>query len=831
MKLSALIFILIFDLSISAQTITGKVVDKRSKGIEGATVSLKVKGYSTTTDATGAFSLNAVGVVVPNTVFNTNRDLFLNGRYLLFINKSPEELKIELFDINGKKTMPLFRRIFNEGAFSLPLFSLINSKMANGLFIVRIVKGDKIYTLPFSNISGLNSGTFAFASDNEFSANKLATADSLIISKEKYITVVKGVDSDVSQDVGTITLYLSNDPDEAIEQKVDELLGKMTLDEKIAQTMQVVASDFSPDLIKEKAFGSVFNGGGYPFENNKKETWRSKLDAFHEAARQSRLGIPILYGIDAVHGVATIEGATIFPHNIGMGCTHDTALVAKMANITAKECRALGINLNFGPAISVVRNEKWGRSYEGFGETPEINSLMGAAYIRGLQGYGDLSRPDAMAACAKHFIGDGGTTDGVNGGVTSLSEATMKAIHLPPYQAAVSEGVASIMPSYNAWNRGGVQYRCTNDKYSLTDLLKTGLKWDGFCLSDWDAIPQAVTPGSDVYTADNIGKAVNAGIDMAMIAPSYIPTNLEKKINDYFTFLKSLVPGTVPQDRIDDAVRRILRVKFRLNLFAESKSNASLFSEFGSQAHRAVARECVRKSLVLLKNEDNVLPLKTSEKVVVVGPWANSLGAQCGGWTISWQGNVNNPTVVGTTILKGLQEVGGSNVMYDENGNNISIADKVVLVIGEGPYAEGQGDHGFANSPTATYKSCTSCDLYKNQKMSIFLSDCPNAGLLDKCFDSGKPVIVVLISGRPMIITQEIAKAKAFVAAWLPGSEGGGVADVLYSVNNANFTGRLTHTWPASFEQIPINTGPSYSDEQKGSGGTPLFEYGYGLSY
>jgi beta-glucosidase len=502
-----------------------------------------------------------------------------------------------------------------------------------------------------------------------------------------------------------------------------------------------------------------------------------------------------------------------------------------MANITAKEMRAVGINLNFAPAISVVRNEKWGRSYEGYGETPEINSLMSAAYVRGLQGYGDMSRPDAVAACAKHFIGDGGTTDGVNGGITKLSEATIRAVHLPPYQAAVREMVASIMPSYNAWDRDGTIFRCTSDKHSLTDILKTELKFDGFCLSDWDAIPRAENTASDVYKASNVISALNAGIDMAMIAPNYVaPEN--KKITDYMSFLKAAVPGSVAQARLDDAVKRILRIKFRMNLFADAKSNATLFQEFGSASHRTVARECVRKSLVLLKNEGNALPLKSTEKVVVVGPWASSMGAQCGGWTITWQGLTTSPTISGgTTILKGLQDAGGANVTYDESGTNLAAADKIVLVIGEAPYAEGAGDHGYKDDPASGWVQCISCTQYKNQTMSMVLADCPNAALLDKCFNSGKPVVVVLISGRPMIITQELAKAKAFVAAWQPGSEGAGVADVLYSVNGANFSGKLTHTWPASLEQIPINSGTAYADEPKGSGGTPLFEYGFGLKY
>jgi beta-glucosidase len=615
----------------------------------------------------------------------------------------------------------------------------------------------------------------------------------------------------------------------------------MTVDEKMAQTAEVLLDAVSASDVTSKMYGSVFNGGGVPTTvgTNDAATWASKLDAIHTAASQSRLKIPILYGIDAVHGLGTIKGATIFPHNIGMGCTGDTALVAKMANITAKEMRAVGINLNFGPAIPVVRDERWGRTYEGYGETPEINSMMAGAYLRGGQGYGDLSRVDAVAACAKHFIGDGGTDGGVNGGTTTLSLATMKALHLPPYQAAVRERVSAIMPSYNAWARDGQTFRCTDDKYSLTDLLKGELGFDGFCLSDWDAIPRglASSNSSTFYEENNVSTAINAGLDMAMISqPGGAGVVASGYITQYITALGKCVntSKSIQSSRLDDAVKRILRIKFRMNLWQTAKSNATLRAEFGSADHRTVARECVRKSLVLLKNDGNALPLKTSDKVVVVGPWANKIGAQCGGWTLTWQGDASVTDVGGgQTILKGLQTAGGSNVTFDEQGANLSGADKIVFVVGEAAYAEGQGDHGHANPPPSptTYADCPQCDLYlPNKKMSIYLTDCPNAALFDKCVAANKPLIVILVSGRPMIITDQIAKCKAFVAAWLPGSEGQGVADVLYG-GTYNFTGKLTHTWPKTFEQIPINSGTVYADEKHGAGGDPLFANGFGLTY
>lgn len=820
----ACILLTCFTFIVSGQALTGRVVDKASQPIANATVTLKVKGSSGVSDALGKFTVLTSNAAVSRTGRTVPSTVSIKGPLMVFVNTIPEQLTIELFSMSGQRVSSVFSKRFDAGTFSLPIGSLLGHQSANGLYIARITKGGELYTLPVQPKMGSLGGSITSNSrKQELLAKQLATVDTLTVAKAGYISISRAVDSDLSQDLGDIILEAASDKNAAIEKKVDSLLALLSIDEKIAQTTEILVDIMSPDDQKNNGYGSVFNGGGCPFNSNDPNTWATNLDAMHTAALQSKHGIPILYGIDAVHGNGTIAGATVFPHNIGMGCTGDTALVASMANVTAKECRALGINLNFAPAISVVRDEKWGRSYEGYGETPEINSLMAEAYVRGLQGYGDLSRPDAMAACAKHFIGDGGTENGVNGGVTKLSEATMRAVHLPPYVAAVKAGVAAIMPSYNAWSRNGQTIRCTNDKTSLTDMLKVGLNWDGFCLSDWDAIPAALaSSNSEFYYYDNnVGPAITAGIDMAMVAKVYDAnisnTEKQKHIRDYMAALKRLSTQAEVMARIDDAVKRILRIKFRMNLFESCKSNATYRAEFGSLAHRTIARDCVNKSLVLLKNEQQALPLAKTDNVVVVGPWANKIGAQCGGWTISWQGSLDNETIKGTTILKGFQEVGGTNVSFDEQGANLTGADKIVFVVGEMPYAEGSGDQGTVN------------DSYKSGTVSVSLSDCPNIALLDKCFASGKPVIIILLSGRPMIIAPELAKCSAFVAAWLPGSEGAGVADVLYKVKP--FTGKLTHTWPASLGQIPINSGAAYADEPKGSGGVPQFEYGFGLTY
>jgi beta-glucosidase len=376
----------------------------------------------------------------------------------------------------------------------------------------------------------------------------------------------------------------------------------------------------------------------------------------------------------------------------------------------------------------------------------------------------------------------------------------MRAVHLPPYAAAARENMATVMPSYSSWTHNGQSWRQSIDTYTLTTILKQELGFDGFCISDYDAIPQACGTTSTTYSAACVAQSINAGMDMAMIPGD------NNKVMTYVNAIVSGVNGnTIPLARVNDAVKRILRIKCRMDLFGHPKSDATLRAQVFSAAHQLVARKCVRQSLVLLKNEGSVLPLSKTERIVVVGPWANNMGAQCGGWTIGWQGSTSYTNIAGQTILAGLQSL-GSNVTYDATGANLANADKIVVVVGENPYAEGLGDVTVPD-----------------------FSTCPNAGLVQTCYNSGKPVILVMITGRPMLIDTEMGWCKAIVAAWLPGSEGVGVADVLFG--DINFTGTLTHTWPATSAQIPINTGTVYADEQHGTGGTPLFPYGFGLHY
>jgi beta-glucosidase len=570
------------------------------------------------------------------------------------------------------------------------------------------------------------------------------------------------------------------DPEISINDRVSDLLSRMTLDEKIGQMVQAERAFSDIDTaIKNYFLGSVLSGGGSK-PGNKAQDWIDMYNGMQHAALSTRLKIPIIYGIDAVHGNNNVYGATIFPHNIGLGCTRDTLLVKKCAEATAVEVVATGLNWTFSPCIAVPRDIRWGRSYEGFGETPELQEMMAQAVVKGYQG-DSLGVPYRILACAKHFIADGGTVSGHNAGNAVITEEELRRIHLPGYIKAIEAGAGSIMVSFNQWN--GVL--CHANSFLITDLLKGELGFSGFVVSDWNGIEFI---SGDFKTC--IETAVNSGIDMYM--EPYHPI-------DFITNLKQLVnEGSVPQSRIDDAVSRILRVKFKVGLFENPYATNTMIDSLGNAYHRAIARMAVRESLVLLKNQGNLLPLsKVNGKILVAGAKAADLGSQCGGWTISWQGSTGNITI-GTNILNAVKSVrGAENVIYAANGSTAEKADVAVAVVGETPYAEGVGDN---LNPMLTADDLNTLANVKNL---------------------GIPYLVLLLSGRPIILDNVITDADGFVACWLPGTEGLGITDVLFG--DYDFTGKLSHSWPVSISQEPINWGDSpYS---------PLFPYGYGLRF
>lgn len=578
----------------------------------------------------------------------------------------------------------------------------------------------------------------------------------------------------------SITLSaISQNPD--IDQKVDSVLNLMTLDEKIGQMAQAEKGALENIYdISYYSLGSLLSGGGSSPASNTLQGWINMYDNYQSIALESRLGIPLIYGIDAVHGHNNVYGAVIFPHNIGIGCTWNPELVKTANQIVAKEVAATGIDWTFSPCITVPQNERWGRTYEGFGETSEIQKIMSGASIDGLQG-SDLSNPETILACAKHFVGDGGTINGIDQGNTIVTEQILRELHMAGYIDAINLEVGSIMASYNSWN--GVKLH--GHDYLLTDVLKNELGFNGFIVSDWKGVDQV----NEDYR-DAVKRSINAGIDMVMVPDRYI----------YFiSILKSLVQDNeVSIERIDDAVKRILKQKFLLNLFDEPFTNNSLASSFGSVAHRNIAKQTVRESMVLLNAKNDVLPLqKNNKKILVAGKLASDLGAQCGGWTISWQGSNGNITE-GTNILTGIQNLAeSSEVIYSENGNYNNPVDVAVVVIGENPYAEGAGDRVSLNIDMGDI------NLIKNIK------------------EKGIPVVAVLISGRPMIISEIMPYTDAFIAAWLPGTEGDGIAEILFG--DYEPSGKLTHSWPTEMSQIPINYGDiNYN---------PLFEYKHGLQH
>jgi beta-glucosidase len=597
-----------------------------------------------------------------------------------------------------------------------------------------------------------------------------------------------------------------------------EILAKMTLEEKVGQMVQPDYANMRDKNDIQKYFvGSVLMGGDSdPQAGNSIQAWTDLYDSAQKLAIGTRLGIPLIFGVDAVHGHSNVIGATIFPHNIGLGCTNDPKVVEEIGKITAYEMKATGIQWTFAPCVTVVRDERWGRTYEGFSEEPKISSLLGEAAVRGLQG-NDLSNPLSVAACAKHYIADGGTKAvastgrgrggaapavnfggegaatargvrvSLNAGNCEFDEATLRAIHLPPYKAAVDAGVATIMPSYSSWN--GV--KCSASKFLLTDLLKKELGFEGFLISDYSAIDQI---GGNFK--DAIATSINAGMDMAMEPQRYA---------QFCTLLTELVnEGTVPMSRIDDAVTRILRVKIAMGFMDKNRSqlaDRSLQSKFGSKEHREVARKAVKESLVLLQNNNKALPVaKNAKRILVAGVNGNNIGNQCGGWTVRWQGQSGDVTTGGTTMFQAIKNTAsaGTEVTYSADGSGAKGADVAIVFVGEErPYAEGSGDSG---------------DLSLSAQQ---------VEMINKIKSDGVPVVAVIISGRPMIISGILDKADAIVAAWYPGTEGQGVADVLFG--DYKPTGKLSFSWPKSMDQLPINVGDASYD--------PLYKYGFGLSY
>ncbi|MGW2016900.1 glycoside hydrolase family 3 N-terminal domain-containing protein [Streptomyces sp. NPDC001927] len=585
-----------------------------------------------------------------------------------------------------------------------------------------------------------------------------------------------------------------------VKKRVADLLGRMSLAEKAGQMTQAERNALrSPGDIASYDLGSLLSGGGSVPSPNTPAAWAKMIDGYQLRAQATRFQIPLIYGVDAVHGHNNVVGSTITPHNIGIGAARDPKLAERTGAVTAKEVRATGIPWDFAPCLCVTRDERWGRSYEAFGEDPALVTAM-ETVINGMQGAPDgrdLDRDDKVLTSAKHFVGDGGTEFGssttgsytIDQGVTKVTREELEAVHLAPFAEAVKRGAGTVMPSYSSLDilgddQGPVKMHAHAEM--INGVLKDRMGFEGFVISDWQAIDQI--PGD--YPSD-VRTSVNAGLDMIMV-----PTNYQ----DFTRTLKDEVTaGRIGQARIDDAVARILTQKFRLGLFEQPYADTSHLAEIGSPAHRAVAREAVAKSQVLLKNEGGLLPLTKDRKVYVAGSNADDLGNQAGGWTISWQG-ASGRTTTGTTILEGMRKAApDAEITYSKDASTATDGyDVGVVVVGETPYAEGIGDVGNGHD-----LELTAADKAAVDKVCAAM----------KC-------VVLVVSGRPQLIGDRLGAIDALVASWLPGTEGDGVADVLYG--SRPFTGQLPVTWPKSEAQLPVNVGDAAYD--------PQFPYGWGLT-
>lgn len=566
-----------------------------------------------------------------------------------------------------------------------------------------------------------------------------------------------------------------------IEEKIDTLLRSMSLDEKIGQMTQVRHfDDITDEEIQTRFIGSIIHTQG-PVPGTTAHEWQARFDTLQKKALSTRSGIPLLVGVDAVHGQNTFEAATIFPHNIGLGATRNPDLVEKAATITALESRATGFNWVFSPCVAIPYNEKWGRVYEAFSEDTALTTQLTRASIVGHQG--ELTAKNVLAT-AKHFIGDGSTDFGIEGGNITLSFQHVTKHLLPPYQEAIKAGVGSIMASFNSMDGKSMHAHAE----LITGLLKDKLNFEGIVVSDWKAYSRF--GGIDI---------INAGIDMVMAVDGDLAGFQEG-------LKRAVYDGVVPEERINDAVKRILRQKFRIGLFDQPFSNPELVASIGCRSHRDVARQAVRESLVLLKNQNGVLPIAKKSKVVVVGEFANNAGLQSGGWTVNWQGTTENYKGA-TTILEGFKKYSAGEIIYDAEGIGDQEGDVAVIVVGEQPYAEFFGDIGHELS---------TCQLTLSEKHQRYIETYQQKGM---------KVVVILISGRALVVTEQLEQADAFVAAWLPGSEGDGIAEVLFG--DYNFKGRLPHSWPKSTEDCNGKYGPNFWDNSL----KPLFPLGYGLTY
>jgi beta-glucosidase len=760
---------------------SGKVVDALGAPVADAfityqSVDKRLEWTYSRADGTFGTQTSTRAPSMRNTANSLNAAVI--GRALYFSADADQRVTVDVFDMSGRMVQRVVDKQFSAGRYTVRPMDALSAKCAQGTYVLHIKSNNAVANVRMLNsarqyeIGSVGTMQSRMNSQNLAKVSKATAVDSLRVGKNDFMPTYVSLET-YTADVGNVVIA-----SRGTEKKVDSLFALFAQAEKIGQLVEPVFP--GGDIVTYKV-GAIFGGGSDGPNDKSPKGWADFNDLNQSLTKDYpalTYHVPLMIGLDNVHGMGKCTGATVFPHNIGLGATWDPKIVEKVYRVNAIESIGTGVNFVFAPCVAVPRNEHWGRVYEGFGEMPELVRAMSRASIIGLQGT-DLSNPLAVAACAKHFAGDGGTTDGINIGNTEGNDAALRAMHLVGYEEAVKLKCASIMPSFTRWN-GVLMHQNTE---LMTNWLKTQQGFDGFLNGDWNAHKEG---------GMNADVCISAGLDVPMLGNGSSAAEITGSIN-------AMMGNAGKAARISDAVKRVLRVKFRMDLFNRRVIDRRYTALVGSAEHRAVAREAVRKSLVLLKNTGSVLPLSKTANVTIQGAHGDDIGLQCGGWTGGWQGSAGNITP-GTTIKQGFAEVitalgGTGQVTYQRTGGTAT-TEVVVVVVGEQPYAETPGDNGDRSL------------------------DAGQAALVTAAKAAGKKVVLVVICGRCINIAPVVDKCDAIVAAWLPGTEGAGIAECLYG--KYDFTGKMAHSWPKT-SNTPLNVGdPDYATKA-------LFAYDFGL--
>lgn len=793
---------------IGSITNPGHVVDAQGQPLRNAMITYtnpdKQLNYAFS-DANGNFGSTTVraatnfGSLVEHGLI---ADVSVAGTKVRFCVNASEKVRVDLFDVLGIRVRTVVNGAMEKGMYEIDMGDAARFQAARGIYFVKIQSGSDCVIRKLVNVgdaSGVTSGALAAtaAGLHGAAAKRAAAFDTLRVGKTGYKAVYLPVNS-ATESVGTVTLVKYN-----IEARIDSVMATLSLTNKI-----ILMTQDNPDVNNPYKSGTgLYNAGAAPDANG--------LNAWNNARMSQGMKIPSISGYDCVHGYiggASVQG-TMFPHNQAMGCIQDTQLIQASGRVNAIESASRGVYWAFAPCVAVVRDEHWGRIYEGCGETPEISARVARHMILGMQGR-DLSLNTAIIATAKHFAGDGGSQGGVNPGNTSGPDAVLRAIHLPPYTAAIEAEVGCIMASFSSWNGVGSHA----NKPILTDWLKTQQGFDGFVVGDWTA--HTFQGGSTRQACVNA--CISAGLDNPM-APG-ISAQTEGDI------AAGNASGGISTDRINDACRRILRILFRKGLFENYHALSGYDQYFHSDLHRQVARQCVAASMVVLKNASSTLPLqKTGLTIAVIGNFADNVRWQCGGWTLGWQGSDPGTVPQGVSLLQALKNQGSNTVNAYTTGDNIpSTADIIIVTAGINPNAEYTKSNAELQlqTPSVAYApGSTTVDNQADQNAYLNIDN-----LMTKAKSAGKStkkIVLMLFTDGPAVVTQAITGSDAVVCAWLGCPEGDGYADILYGTVHP--AGKLNHTWPSTLSQIPINDGNM--GDAVGSGGAPLYPLGFGLTY